>query len=152
MELIEKNPADIKKLFNKIAPFYDINNTVMSLGLHKIVKHRLVAELNIKIGEKILDACCGTGDISGIIKKTCPMSDVIGVDFSEEMLNIARKKYKNIEFREANMLELPFKSNNFDKVVMTFGLRNIRDYRKALVECRRVLISGGEFIHMDFGG
>lgn len=151
MELIEKNPKDIRNLFDRIAPQYDRNNTIISLGLHILVKKSLVNSLNIASGEKILDACCGTGDISKLIKKRWSMAEVTGADFSEEMLKIAKKRVKGVNFIQTDVTALPFKAETFDKVVMSFGLRNIKDYGKALDEVWRVLKFGGEFVHLDFG-
>ena len=151
LELIEKNPKDIRNLFNKIAPQYDRNNTIISLGLHILVKKSLVNSLDITSGEKILDACCGTGDISKLIKKRNCKAELTGADFSEEMLKIAQKRVKDVNFIKTDVTDLPFKDGNFDKVVMSFGLRNIKDYGKALDEVWRVLKFGGEFVHLDFG-
>lgn len=151
MALIDKQPEDIQALFNGIAPDYDRNNAIISLGLHTLVKRQVVKSLNAGEHEKILDACCGTGDITWLIKEIYPKVDVIGADFSAEMLKIAKSRIKNTEFVNADMTNLPFEDGTFDKVVMSFGLRNIKDYKKALTECKRVLKVRGEFIHLDFG-
>lgn len=151
MALIDKQPEDIQALFNGLAPDYDRNNSIISLGLHTLVKRQVVKSLNAGEHEKILDACCGTGDITWLIKEIYPKVDVIGADFSAEMLKIAKSRIKNTEFVNADMTNLPFEDGTFDKVVMSFGFRNIKDYKKALSECKRVLKDRGEFIHLDFG-
>ena len=151
MELIEKNPKDILNLFNKIAPQYDRNNAIISLGLHILVKKSLVNSLEITSGEKILDACCGTGDIAKLVKMRVCNAEVTGADFSEEMLKIAQQRVKGVNFVKTNVTNLPFKDENFDKVIMSFGLRNIKNFDKALDEVWRVLKFGGEFVHLDFG-
>lgn len=151
MALIDKQPKEIQTLFDRIAPNYDRNNTIISLGLHSIVKRQVVKSIQAKDSEKILDACCGTGDITKLIKEIYPNVCVIGADFSSEMLKIAKSRIKNAEFVNADMTDLPFEDKTFDKIVMSFGLRNMKDYKNALSECKRVLKDGGKFIHLDFG-
>lgn len=142
---------EIKNMFNKISAKYDFMNNILSFGTHKIIKSIAIKNLNIEPKSKVLDLCCGTGDIGAIIKKLHPDCDVIGVDFSEEMLNIAEKNNKTITYRQANALSLPFEKNSFDYVVMGFGLRNIPEKNKAIEEVHRILKTNGKFLHLDFG-
>lgn len=142
---------DLKNMFNKIALKYDFMNNIISLGTHKIVKEKAIKDLNIQSKSKILDLCCGTGDLARIIKQKYPTCDVVGVDFSHEMLEIARKNNRNITFWEADVTKLPFEKNSFDYIVMGFGLRNIPEKNKALEEIYRVLKTNGKFLHIDFG-
>jgi len=146
-----KNPEKIKKMFNTIAARYDFNNAIISLGLHGFVKYLSVKSLVISDKAKILDACAGTGDLAKFIKKLKPDAQITGVDFSEKMLEKARKKVSGVEFVQADCTRLPFADESFDIVTMGFGLRNIEDYEKALDETRRVLKKGGQFLHLDFG-
>lgn len=134
-------------MFNKIAKVYDFNNNVMSLGQHIRIKKQSVKFLNAH-NVKVLDLCTGTGDIAGFIDKSCK---VIGVDFSDKMLEIARKKYPWINFIEGDCTNLPFEDNYFDVVTISFGLRNIENYDNALDEIYRVLKPNGLFMHLDFG-
>lgn len=145
IELMNKNPQKIKEMFNSIAKDYDRNNNIISFGLHSYVKKCALEKFNFY--GKCLDLCTGTGDIAGLLSKTC---DVTGLDFSEEMLKIARKKYSNIEFIEGDCTDLQFDDNTFDIVTISFGLRNIEDYNKALDEIYRVLKPEGLFFHLDF--
>jgi len=98
---------------------------------------------------KVLDLCTGTGDIAALLKEK--YEDVTGTDFSGEMLKVARRKHKNINFVEADCLNLPFENESFDLVTISFGLRNTADYDKAVSEIARVLKPGGIFVHLDFG-
>ena len=144
---MNKNPIKIQEMFNKIAKVYDFNNNVMSLGQHIRIKKQSVKFLNAH-NVKVLDLCTGTGDIAGFIDKSCK---VIGVDFSDKMLEIARKKYPWINFIEGDCTNLPFEDNYFDVVTISFGLRNIENYDNALDEIYRLLKPNGLFMHLDFG-
>lgn len=144
---MEKNPQKIKDMFNKIAQVYDFNNNLMSFGQHVRIKKQAVKFLNAH-NANVLDLCTGTGDIAGFIDKLC---EVTGFDFSEKMLESARKKYPWVNFIEGDCLSLPFEDNSFDIVTISFGLRNIEDYDKALDEIYRVLKPNGLFMHLDFG-
>lgn len=144
---MNKNPIKIQEMFNKIAKVYDFNNNVMSLGQHIRIKKQSVKFLNAH-NVKVLDLCTGTGDIARFIDKSC---EVIGVDFSDKMLEIARKKYPWINFIEGDCTNLPFEDNYFDVVTISFGLRNIENYDNALDEIYRVLKPNGLFMHLDFG-
>lgn len=148
---VSKNPNDIKNMFNEIASQYDKNNNFISLGLHKFVKKTALKHLSIKNNDRILDECTGTGDIAAIIREINPQNDIVGVDFSENMINIAKNKYPNITFLQADCTDLPFSNNSFDIITMSFGLRNIENYIKAIRESFRVLSDGGQFLHLDFG-
>ena len=148
--LIDKNPQDIKQMFDNISNRYDFLNNIISFGLHKFVKKYVISKLNIKPNDKVLDLCCGSGDLTSIIKKKYPTIDVFGVDFSSKMIEIAKRKNSLIEFREADATNLPFNDNQFDIVTVAFGLRNIKEYNVALNEIKRVLKKGGLFLHLDF--
>ncbi len=138
-------------MFNTIADKYDLMNNLMSFGLHNFVKKSCLRNLDIKPHSRILDACCGTGDLSLFVKQIEPLADITGVDFSENMLEIARERVKNVEFLQADVTNLPYSENTFDFVLMGFGLRNIQNAEKALKEVYRVLKPSGEFLQLDFG-
>lgn len=149
---IEKTPEKIQHLFNLIAPHYDQNNDIISLFLHRFVKKSIVEEITeVTEQAKILDLCTGTGDIAALLKKRFPLSDITGADFSDEMLKVAKRKHKTINFVNADCLKLPFEDNSFDLVTISFGLRNTVSFDKALSEISRVLKPGGIFVHLDFG-
>ena len=148
---MDKSPNKIKNLFNRISNSYDFMNNIISFGLHKIIKFKCIKELNITNRSKILDLCCGTGDTAWLIKKHYKKVNVIGVDFSEKMLNIARKKCRYVEFYNLDITNLPFEKNEFDTITCTFGLRNVENINKAIENAYKVLKINGEFMHLDFG-
>lgn len=147
----DKNPEKIKNMFNEISFYYDRMNNYISLGTHYLIKFMAVRELNIKPRSMVLDLCCGTGDFSRIISKFYPGAHVIGLDFSEKMLKIAKNKNPKNVFMIGDCTNLPFEPNEFDYITAGFGLRNIQDRQKAISEAYRVLDCGGKFLHLDFG-
>lgn len=148
---IDKTPAQIHIMFNTIASQYDKMNNIMSFGLHKFIKYLCIKQLPIKPHDNVIDLCCGTGDLSGIVKKLYPKACIIGIDFSEKMLEIAQSKYNNIQYIQADVTHLPYPDNCFDIAIMGFGLRNIQNAEKAVEEVYRILKNGGIFLHLDFG-
>ena len=148
--MIDKNPEKIKKMFDLISKNYDKINDIISFYTHKYAKYKAIKELNIPNNSKILDLCCGSGDLGRIIKKLNKTTTVIGVDFSEEMIKLARKKNKNITYELQDATNLSFENNSFDFIVMGFGLRNIKEEQKALNEIYRILKPNGKFLHLDF--
>lgn len=148
----EKNPLKIKKLFDEISPYYDKINSFISLGFNLAVKITSIRNLKIQPKSKILDICCGTGDLTQIIRKIQPDTQVIGVDFSPSMLNAARKKNPRYSFIEGNCTNLPFDDNKFDYVTTSYGLRNIENRKQAIKEVYRVLQPKGKFLILDFAG
>lgn len=151
MKNFSKNPEFIKKLFNSVSNNYDKLNDIMSLGLHKSIKKDAIKAPKLNPQAKILDLCTGTGDLAGILKEKYPQAEIIGVDFSSDMLKIARKKHPNISFLEADCTRLPFEDESYDLCVISFGLRNIENMEKALIEIYRVLKRDGYFINLDLG-
>ena len=142
---------NIKSLFNRISNKYDFMNFIISFGTHIFIKKEAIKNLEIKQNSKVLDLCCGSGDLGKIIKKYHPTCDVVGVDFSSKMLEIARQKNPDITYWEMDATNLPFEKNSFDYIVMGFGLRNIPEKNKSLEEVYRILKNNGKFLHLDFG-
>lgn len=147
----DKNPEKIKKMFDEISIYYDNINNIISLGSHLIIKYLSIKNLDIKPRAMILDLCCGTGDFTMLISRFFPRSKVIGLDFSDKMLKIAKSRISGGVFMKGNCTCLPFENNEFDYITMGFGLRNIKDRQKAISEAYRVLDRGGKFLHLDFG-
>lgn len=146
-----KTSDEIKKMFNEISKNYDFLNDIISFFSHKYIKKEAVKLLKISDNACVLDLCSGSGDIIGIIKKLYPKVKSTGVDFSLNMLQTAKRKYPDIEFIEADVLNLPFLDNSFDFIAISFGLRNILNKDKALDEILRVLKQDGKLLHIDFG-
>ena len=142
----------VRALFDRIAPRYDLVNDVQSFGLHRFWKRRLIRQAQLKKGEKALDVCCGTGDITLSIARQG--LETIGVDFSPGMLEQARRRNSasaQATFIEADALKLPFGNDHFDLLTIAYGLRNIEDFEAGLRELARVLKPGGRMLVLDFG-
>ncbi len=141
----EHRAEKVHDLFATIARRYDLLNDIMSAGLHRRWKRRLV-EL---AGEprEVLDLCCGTGDIALRFR-----GRVVGVDFTGEMLRVAAtRENSEVSWIQADALRLPFADNSFDAVSVGYGLRNLADIEQGLREVFRVLRPGGKFVSLDFG-
>lgn len=134
-------PADgVQRMFDRIAPVYDAMNRVMTAGLDRRWR-RITVEQVVRKGDRVLDACCGTGDLA--IAARTHGADVVGLDFSEAMLERARRKSREIEWVRGDVLALPFDDASFDAVTVGFGVRNVEDLDAGLRELRRVLRPGG---------
>ena len=133
-------PDAVRTMFDRIAPVYDAMNRVMTAGLDQRWR-RLTAEAAVRPGDRVLDACCGTGDLA--IADVRAGGRVVGLDFSERMLERARRKSPAVEWVRGDLLELPFEDASFDAATVGFGVRNVADLERALRELRRVLRSGG---------
>lgn len=141
-------------MFDNIAKSYDRLNNIISFGRHLSVKKAAIDNLQLKSDSKVLDLCTGTGDIAIYIASKVKEGCVIGVDFSEEMIEIAKKKGQgidNLAFINADVLDLPFKDEEFDACFISFGLRNLTDLRKGLEEMKRVTKKGGVVVNIDTG-
>ena len=147
----DKNPIKIKNMFDEISKYYDEMNNLISFGSHFILKILVIRELKITPQARILDICCGTGDFTKIISKLYPHTKIIGIDFSQNMLKLAKKKNPRGVFLKGDATDLPFKENEVDLIRRSFGLRNIENRSKALSEAYRVLKQGGKFLQLDFG-
>ena len=133
-------PDAVRRMFDRIAPFYDAMNRTMTAGLDRRWR-RLTAEAVVRPGDAVLDACCGTGDLA--IAAARAGGRVTGLDFSEPMLERARRKAPEVEWIRGDLLELPFADASFDSATVGFGVRNVDDLQRALSELRRVLGPGG---------
>lgn len=135
-------PAEgVQRMFDRIAPVYDVMNRVMTAGLDQRWRRATVREA-VRPGDRVLDACCGTGDLA-VAACNAAAGEVIGVDFSERMLERARRKAPEVEWTQADVLALPFGDASFDAAVVGFGVRNVEDLAAGLKELRRVLRPGG---------
>ena len=135
-------PSDgVRRMFDRIAPVYDAMNRVMTAGLDQRWRRATVREA-VRPGDHVLDACCGTGDLAVAARKA-GAGKVVGLDFSEPMLERARRKAPELEWIQGDVLSLPFDDASFDAAVVGFGVRNVEDLEGALRELRRVLRAGG---------
>ncbi len=135
-------PADgVRRMFDRIAPVYDLMNRVMTAGLDGRWRRTTVRE-TVQPGDRVLDACCGTGDLA-VAARAAGAGRVVGLDFSERMLERARRKAPELEWVRGDVLTLPFEDGSFDSAVVGFGVRNVEDLEAALKELRRALRPGG---------
>jgi demethylmenaquinone methyltransferase / 2-methoxy-6-polyprenyl-1,4-benzoquinol methylase len=133
-------PGEVRTMFDRIAPVYDAMNRVMTVGLDRRWR-RLTAEAVVHPGDRVLDACCGTGDLA--LADRAAGGDVVGLDFSERMLERARRKAPDAEWVQGDAMALPFDDDAFDAVTVGFGIRNLPDLEAGLRELARVTRSGG---------
>jgi demethylmenaquinone methyltransferase / 2-methoxy-6-polyprenyl-1,4-benzoquinol methylase len=133
-------PHEVRRMFDRIAPVYDAMNHVMTAGLDRRWR-RLTAEAVVRPGDDVLDACCGTGDLA--VAAQAAGGDVTGLDFSERMLERARRKAPDIRWVAGDVLTLPFGDGSFDAATVGFGVRNVEDLEAGLRELARVLRPGG---------
>ena len=133
-------PDAVRRMFDRIAPVYDVMNRTMTAGLDRRWR-RLTAHAVVSPGDSVLDACCGTGDLA--IACARAGGRVTGLDFSEPMLERARRKEPALEWVNGDLLALPFADASFDAATVGFGARNVDDLQRALAELRRVLRAGG---------
>jgi demethylmenaquinone methyltransferase/2-methoxy-6-polyprenyl-1,4-benzoquinol methylase len=137
---------EVRGMFDRIAPVYDLMNRVMTAGLD-LRWRRIAAEAVVRPGDRVLDACCGTGDFAVAASRLG--GTVTGLDFSPRMLERARKKLPSATWIEGDLLALPFEDGSFDSATVGFGVRNVSDLPLALRELRRVLSPGGRLAILE---
>jgi len=134
------SPEGVQGMFDRIAPVYDLMNRVMTMGLDQRWRRKTVKAV-VEPGDRVLDAACGTGDLAVFAAKAG--GNVTGLDFSEAMLERARRKAPELDWIRGDLLALPFEDESFDSATVGFGVRNVADLPGALEELRRVLKPGG---------
>jgi len=138
-------------MFDRVARRYDLVNTVLSLGTDGGWRRRAARETRLKAGGSALDVACGSGKLTAELARIAgPGGRVAGLDFSPEMLAIARRHHPQIEFMEGDALDLPFEEGLFDATTIAFGLRNLADPVRGLREMTRVLKPGGRAVVLEF--
>src|SRR5919201_2495438 len=140
----------VRAMFDRIARVYDLMNTVMTAGLHDHWRRRAADLAAVQPGGSALDVATGTGDLAiELARRVGPQGRVIGSDFSEAMLDLARKKTSEVQFEWGNALELPYGDGSFDAVSVGFGARNFSDLRAGLSEMTRVTRTGGRVVVLE---
>ncbi|MGA2470381.1 MAG: class I SAM-dependent methyltransferase [Solirubrobacteraceae bacterium] len=143
-------PGQVRAMFDRIAGLYDVMNTVMTAGLHHRWRARAVELAKVGPGSKVLDVATGTGDLAvALLAAVMPGGEVVGCDFSEEMLARARTKAPLVRFEWADALALPYPRDAFDAVTVGFGARNFSDLEKAVAELVRVVRPGGAVVILE---
>ena len=143
----------VHEVFEEISGSYDKMNSVISFQMHKLWRNDVMKHMNVKLGSSCLDVCCGTADWTIALAKAVGGDGIVkGLDFSENMLSVGKKKvlpYDFVELIHGNAMELPFEDNTFDYVTIGFGLRNVPDYMQVLREMNRVLKPGGMAVCLE---
>jgi demethylmenaquinone methyltransferase / 2-methoxy-6-polyprenyl-1,4-benzoquinol methylase len=150
----EEFASQVRGMFDRIAGVYDLMNSAMTAGLHHQWRERAVERAEVGPGSDALDVCSGTGDLALALRRRIgPDGRVVGCDFSEPMLEIARRKSGEeglpVEFGWADALELPYGDRSFDAVTIGFGARNLADLRLGISEMARVLRPGGHLVILE---
>ena len=144
----------VARMFNSISGRYDFLNHFLSLGIDRAWRRKAISRLKASKPKRILDVATGTGDFAIEALKLNP-DQVIGVDISDGMLDVGRKKLKarnldRIELRNADSEKLPFEDNYFDAVIVAFGVRNFENLELGLGEMLRVVKPGGQVVILEF--
>jgi demethylmenaquinone methyltransferase/2-methoxy-6-polyprenyl-1,4-benzoquinol methylase len=141
----------VREMFGRIAGRYDLVNTVMTGGIDALWRRRAVEALGIGEHASVIDLCCGTGALTRDLAATAKNGDVVGIDFTPQMLEIARAgtDATNVSYLEADALRLPFPDETFDGATMGFSMRNVVDIGASLRETARVLKSGAVFVNLE---
>lgn len=145
---LNKEPEDVSRMFDEVAPRYDFLNDLLSLWRTKSWRRSVTSIIAPKPGMKILDIAAGTGSSSLPFAKAG--AEVIALDFSKGMIESGKKRNPEITFVQGDALNLPFDNNQFDVTTISFGLRNTADTSKALKEALRVTRSGGRIVICEF--
>lgn len=143
----------VHEVFQNISGKYDTLNNIISFEQHKRWRKYTMKQMDVKPGSKALDVCCGTADWTIQLSYAVgPYGEVVGIDFSENMLEVGKKKtdnMANIHLIHGDAMNLPFEDNEFDYVTIGFGLRNVPDYKHVLSELKRVVKPGGMVVCLE---
>jgi demethylmenaquinone methyltransferase / 2-methoxy-6-polyprenyl-1,4-benzoquinol methylase len=147
----------VNRFFSDIAPEYDLANRVMSSGIDVLWRRYLAKRVSASQPEQLLDLATGSGDVAfTLAKRVKSAKKILGMDFCQPMLDVAETKKPSrtnghfIEFRRGDCLNLPLDDNTFDAVTIAFGLRNLEDRHRGLLEMKRVLKPGGRLLVLEF--
>ncbi len=140
----------VEAMFDRIAGGYDRMNSVMTAGMHHRWRERAADLARLRPGDRALDVATGTGDLCvELDRRVSPGGEVVGLDFSESMLELARRKAPGIRFEAGNALELPYADGEFAAATVGFGARNFSDLSRGLSEMVRVTRPGGRVVVLE---
>ena len=140
----------VQAMFDRIASVYDLMNSVMTVGLHHRWRSRAADLSAIGTGDRALDVATGTGDLAiELAGRVGPSGEVVGSDFSEGMLDLARQKSDAVQFEHGNALDLQYEDDSFDAATVGFGARNFSDLAQGLREMTRVVRPGGRVVVLE---
>ena len=144
----------VNSVFSKVYKKYDLMNDIMSLGIHRIWKKKLIDWMNPQLNDSLIDVASGTGDIAKLFSKKIKNPNRIScVEPNDEMYFAGKanlKNFKNITWHKAKAEKLPFKNETFDFYTISYGIRNVSDINVSLKEALRVLKPGGRFMCLEF--
>jgi len=144
----------VNSVFSRVYKKYDLMNDIMSLGIHRIWKKKLIDWINPQLNENLIDVASGTGDIAKLFsKKNNNLAQITCVEPNNEMYFAGKsnlKNFKNIKWHKAKAEKLPFKNDTYDFYTISYGIRNVSDINLSLKEALRVLKPGGRFMCLEF--
>ena len=152
----ESKKEQVSTMFDKIAPYYDFLNRLLSLGIDTIWRKKALSLLKGQKLDRILDVATGTGDVAIEAARQLQVDHITGIDISKEMLEIGHQKIKKknltqkIKLLEGDSENIPFTDNTFDAITVAFGVRNFENLEKGLAEMRRVLKQDGQLVILEF--
>ena len=151
---IQNKSKLVNSVFSRVYKKYDLMNDIMSLGIHRIWKNKLIEWMNPQLDENLIDVASGTGDVARLFsKKNENTARISCVEPNDEMLRIGKfnlEKFKNIKWYKADAEKLPFKNDTYNFYTISYGLRNVSDINLSLKEAYRVLKPGGRFMCLEF--
>ena len=143
-------PDQVRDMFDRITPSYDRMNRVMSMGMDGSWRARAVRCAGLEPGSGAIDVCCGTGDLAiELLDTVSTRGRVVGLDFSERMIEAARAKSSQVEWLQGDALDLPFATGEFDACTVGFGVRNLPDVERGFREMARVVRPGGRVVCLE---
>ena len=151
---IQNKSKLVNSVFSRVYKKYDLMNDVMSLGIHRIWKNKLIDWMNPQLDESLIDVASGSGDIAKLFsKKNNNSAKITCVEPNNEMHLTGKsnlKNFKNIKWYKAKAEKLPFKNDTYDFYTISYGIRNVSDINLSLKEAFRVLKPGGRFMCLEF--
>ncbi|WP_302058060.1 demethylmenaquinone methyltransferase [Paenibacillus sp. MZ04-78.2] len=155
MEMKSTKEQFVHSVFESIAPKYDLMNDILSFRRHKAWRSFTMKKINVKPGATAIDLCCGTADWTISLAKASGTGNIVGLDFSQNMLDVGDEKVKRlgmdkqIKLVQGNAMALPFEDHSFDYATIGFALRNVPDVVKVIEEMQRVVKPGGMVISLE---
>jgi demethylmenaquinone methyltransferase/2-methoxy-6-polyprenyl-1,4-benzoquinol methylase len=149
----ERTAAGVRQMFDRVAPRYDLANTVLSFGQDRHWRQAAARAADLAAGEVAVDVACGTGRLAAELARLQPGATVLGLDFSWEMVRRAQAEHgrrEGLGFAVADAMRLPLPDASADVVTIAFGLRNLPVPGQGLLELRRVLRPGGRLVVCEF--